>query len=129
MKMTINDTEFEACRKIRDEDLENALLPTGEAVITKGYDLPAACVIHTVGPVWKNNTTNEEEMLASCFVDGHIKLPKLKWMKIKQHREIPDDHHIKSCTITKTKTGKYDVSVLTEYEKEIKSKAIEQVVG
>ncbi|EGL84205.1 transposase IS891/IS1136/IS1341 family, partial [Caldalkalibacillus thermarum TA2.A1] len=34
--------------------------------------------------------------------DGSIKLPKLKWVKFKQHREIPADHTIKSCTITKT---------------------------
>ncbi|UJL45724.1 transposase [Virgibacillus sp. NKC19-16] len=63
------------------------------------------------------------------IAEGYIKLPKLKFVKIKQHREIPADHKIKSCTITKTKTGKYDVSVLTEYEKEIKPKTIERVVG
>ena len=38
--------------------------------------------------------------------DGYIKLPKLKWIKFKQHREIPAHHIIKACTITKTKTGK-----------------------
>ena len=51
--------------------------------------------------------------------DGHIKLPKLKLVKIKQHREIPEDYKMKSCTISKTKSGKYYVSVLTEYEKDI----------
>ena len=61
--------------------------------------------------------------------NGHIKLPKLKLVKIKQHREIPENYKIKSCTISKTKSGKYYVSVLTEYEKDIKLKAIEHVVG
>jgi len=61
--------------------------------------------------------------------DSHIKLPKLKLVKIKQHREIPSDYKIKSCTITKTKSGKYYISILTEYEKEIKPVIIQNVVG
>ena len=27
--------------------------PTGRAVLTKGYNLPADYVIHTVGPMWE----------------------------------------------------------------------------
>lgn len=61
--------------------------------------------------------------------DGHIKLPKLKLVKIKQHREIPADYKLKSCTISRTKSGKYYVSVLTEYEKDIQPKTIENVIG
>ena len=61
--------------------------------------------------------------------DGHIKLPKLKLVKIKQHREIPADYKLKSCTITKTKSGKYYISILTEYEKDIKPVSIQKVVG
>ena len=61
--------------------------------------------------------------------DSHIKLPKLKLVKIIQHREIPENYKLKSCTISKTKTGNYYVSVLTEYEKEIKPKTIDHVVG
>src|SRR5690625_8021601 len=62
--------------------------------------------------------------------DGHIKLPKIKKpIKIKQHREIPADHKIKSCTISKTKTGKYYISILTEYEKVLQSIKIQKVVG
>ena len=63
------------------------------------------------------------------LVDGHIKLPKLQLVKIKQHREIPAEHTIKSCTISLSASGKYTISILTEYEKEIKNKKIEQVVG
>ena len=40
---------------------------TGEAKITKGYNLPARWVIHTVGPVWQGGTQNEDELLASCY--------------------------------------------------------------
>ena len=40
---------------------------TGQAVITRGYDLPARHVIHTVGPVWRSGWYGEETLLASCY--------------------------------------------------------------
>lgn len=40
---------------------------TGEAKITKGYNLPAKFVIHTVGPVWYGGERNEEELLSDCY--------------------------------------------------------------
>lgn len=41
--------------------------PTGEARITKGYNLPAAWIIHTVGPVWHGGSQGEPELLARCY--------------------------------------------------------------
>lgn len=40
---------------------------TGEAKITKGYNLPAKYVIHTVGPVWNGEKRGEEKLLSSCY--------------------------------------------------------------
>jgi len=41
--------------------------PAGEAVITGGYNLPAAWVIHTVGPVWRGGSHGEAALLRSCY--------------------------------------------------------------
>ncbi len=40
---------------------------TGQAKITKGYNLPARYVIHAVGPVWQGGGHGEKELLASCY--------------------------------------------------------------
>ncbi len=45
---------------------------TGEAKITKGYNLPAKYVIHTVGPVWHGGTKNEETLLKNCYNNSLI---------------------------------------------------------
>ena len=39
----------------------------GEARITKGYNLPAPFVIHTVGPIWRGGSENESEHLENCY--------------------------------------------------------------
>src|SRR2546428_10882281 len=41
--------------------------PTGQAKITKGYNLPARWVIHAVGPVWRDGKHDEDELLAGCY--------------------------------------------------------------
>ena len=41
--------------------------PTGKAVITGGYELPARYVIHTVGPVWDGGDNGESELLRACY--------------------------------------------------------------
>jgi O-acetyl-ADP-ribose deacetylase len=40
---------------------------TGSAKITRGYNLPARHVIHTVGPVWRGGSEREAELLAGCY--------------------------------------------------------------
>ena len=54
--------------------------PTGEAKITKRYNLPAKFVIHTVGPVWNGGKHNEDLLLANCYKNS-LKLAKENGIK------------------------------------------------
>lgn len=52
---------IDACKKLNGCD-------TGYSKITKGFNLPAKHIIHTVGPVWHGGNTNEEQLLESCYI-------------------------------------------------------------
>jgi O-acetyl-ADP-ribose deacetylase (regulator of RNase III) len=57
---------LEACRAL-PEVAPGVRCPTGEARITPGFELPAAHVIHTVGPVWRGGSHDEPGQLAACY--------------------------------------------------------------
>jgi O-acetyl-ADP-ribose deacetylase (regulator of RNase III) len=54
------------CEQIRKTIYAQGL-PTGEAVITTGGNLPAEYVIHTVGPIYGRDKAHESELLAACY--------------------------------------------------------------
>ena len=54
---------------------------TGEAKITKGYNLPSGSVIHTVGPVYYEHTPSEAESLLTACYENSLKLAKEKGLK------------------------------------------------
>lgn len=57
-------------------------------------------------------TNNQKGSIA--LLDGKVKLPKIGWVKVKEHRQIKGV--IKSATISMTPTGKYYISILCETE-------------
>jgi O-acetyl-ADP-ribose deacetylase len=66
--------------------------PTGEARITKGYNLPAKWVIHTVGPVWHGGEDGEDDLLASCY---------------RNSLALAEKHGVKSIAFPAISTGVY----------------------
>jgi len=61
--------------------------------------------------------------------NGRIKLPKIGFVKIKQHREIPSDWTIKTVTVSKNPADKYFVSVLFEYENQVSKITPKKFIG
>ena len=65
---------------------------TGDAKITAGYRLPAAHVIHAVGPVWRGGTHGEPDLLASCY---------------RRALELAAAHRLQSIAFPSISTGVY----------------------
>ena len=69
---------------------------TGEAKITKGYNLPCDFVIHTVGPRWIGDEQGEPEDLASCY---------------KNSLDVAMENKIRSIAFPSISTGVYGYPV------------------
>jgi O-acetyl-ADP-ribose deacetylase (regulator of RNase III) len=80
---------------------------TGDAKITRGYDLPVKHVIHTVGPIWQGGIAHEAALLASCY---------------QKSLELALENGIKTIAFPNISTGAY------RYPKEEASEIAIQVV-
>lgn len=69
---------FAAGRELLNECLLLGGCNTGEAKMTKGYNLPAKYIIHTVGPVYGHENGQEESLLAACYKNSLLVAKKNK---------------------------------------------------
>lgn len=65
---------------------------TGQAKMTKAYNLPCDYVIHTVGPVWNGGKHREEELLADCYYHS---------------MQLAAEHNIRTIAFPSIATGIY----------------------
>jgi len=85
---------------------------TGEAKITRGYNLPAKYVIHTVGPVYGRENGIEAELLTNSYHNS-LRLAK--------------DHNVKTIAFPSIATGIYGYPV--EEAAQIAIKAVREFTG
>jgi putative transposase len=112
-------TEFEWLKEVDSLALANAQMNLQVAYNNFFRD------IKTGFPKFKSKHKDKDSYTTNnvnnniCIYDKKLKLPKLGLVNIRLHRQIPESQKIKSCTISKTPTEKYFVSILVEYEQEI----------
>jgi len=86
-------------------------------------------------PKFKSRKNDRNSYTTNCvnnnirMEEGRIRLPKLGKVKIKQHRSIPMDHVLKSCTVSQSASGKYYVSVLFAYGGNKPPAPINSIIG
>jgi putative transposase len=76
----------------------------------------------------RSYTTNNQNGTVR-IENGCLKLPKIGFVKLKQHRTIPENYTIKSVTVSKSPSGKYYASILFEYEQIIEPVKINTIIG
>jgi O-acetyl-ADP-ribose deacetylase (regulator of RNase III) len=81
-----------AGKKLLEECKALGSCETGRAKITKGYNLKARYVIHTVGPVWGDEDGNEDDLLASCY---------------RNSLQLAAEHGLKSIAFPSISTGAF----------------------
>lgn len=86
-------------------------------------------------PKFKSKKSNRRSYTTNC-VNGNIvvgngclKLPKIGFVKLKQHRFIPSGYKLKSVTVSQTPSGKYYASVLFEYENQVQEQDLHNFLG
>ena len=86
-------------------------------------------------PRFKSKKRNKNSYSTVCIngnitiSNGYLKLPKIGQVRVKQHRQIPEDYKIKSVTVSQTPSGKYYASILCEYENQVQTAELKDFLG
>ena len=90
----------------------------------------------SVGPPQFKSRKTDRRSYTTNLVNGNIRiegkhliLPKLGQVKLKQHRNIPEEYHLKSCTVSQRPSGSYYVSLLYEYEAVAVTREVSRILG
>jgi putative transposase len=70
-------------------------------------------------PIHSYTTNNQNGTVRIAEEGKQVRIPKLGDIRVKLHRQIPQGYEIKSATISRNTTGKYHISILTEYVEQI----------
>ena len=82
-------------------------------------------------PKFRSKKVSRKAYTTNCIngnisvVGNFLKLPKMGLVRVKFHRQIPECHKIKSVTFSQDPSGKYYVSILTEYEANIPERILD----
>lgn len=122
-------TEFEWLKEVDSLALANAQMNL-QAAYNNFFRSPK------VGfPKFKSKKANRRSYTTNCagknikIENSCLTLPKVGAVKIKQHRQIPDDYKLKSVTVSQTPSGKYYASILFEYENQVQQIEPQTFVG
>lgn len=77
----------------------------------------------------RNSYTTNNQKGSVAIENGYMKLPKIGFVKLKQHRIIPSDYKLKSVTVSQTSSGNYYASVLFEYENQVQEQDLHHFLG
>ena len=122
-------TEFEWLKEVDSLALANAQMNLQDAYNNFFRDKKVGF------PKFKSKKGSKRSYTTNCVNgnivvrDGMIRLPKLGFVKMKQHRNIPNDYKLKAVTVSQNAGGKYCASILFEYEEEITMKELESFIG
>jgi O-acetyl-ADP-ribose deacetylase (regulator of RNase III) len=86
---------LDACRAVK-KTLPGGVLPTGQAVLTPGFDLKAKHVVHCVGPIFAREGADAARLLAACYENA---------------LRICQEHRIASIAFPSISTGVYGYPV------------------
>ena len=122
-------TEFEWLKEVDSLALANAQMNLQDAYNNFFRDKKVGF------PKFKSKKSSKRSYTTNCVNgniivhDSMIRLPKLGFVKMKQHRNIPDNYKLKAVTVSQNSGGKFFVSILFEHEEEITEKKLESFIG